>query len=341
MKQSLLRLMANPAFDLALSPARGGIGTIWMLHRFERTGTDDEMISVPALRANLQYLRKRGYRLISLMSLVETLREGKTPHRKSIVFTVDDGYADFKEIGLPVFEEFDCPVTLFVTTGAIDRKLWFWWDQVEYIVLHSHLTAMDFQIGAEVRRFRWFTPAEAVAVAVAVGEWLKEVPNDDRIAAIDRLAMQLDVEIPVDAPDAYAIMTWGDVSSLAASGLVDVAPHTVTHPILSRVPHERMVWEIRESYRRLCEQYPATVPLFCYPNGRKRDYPPEVFAELRSAGMLAAVNTYVEYARRFSAPEDVFQISRINMPNDVPHVAQIVTGFERMKWALRGGSPQS
>jgi peptidoglycan/xylan/chitin deacetylase (PgdA/CDA1 family) len=338
MKQRLLDLMVHPALEPVHGVLRRGIGTVWMLHRFERSATDDEMISVPALRANLQYLRDNGYNLVSLLSLVETLRAGGSPPARSVVFTVDDGYSDFKDVGLPVFAEFDCPVTLFVATGAIDHTLWFWWDQAEYLFLNARVRSVECRIGDAVHRYEWQSPAGAITATIDFCERLKTVPNSERLAALDRLGVQLDVALPAAPPDAYALMNWDDVRSLRASGLVDVAPHTVTHPILSRLTQPAMEFEIRESLRRLREEYPEAVPLFCYPNGGKRDYTPGVVAELQRSGFLAAVCTDRDYARKVTSTEALYRIPRFDCPNDVPHFAQVVSGVERVKQMVRRGN---
>lgn len=36
-----------------------------------------------------------------------------------------------------MFAEFDCPFTTFLTTGFLDRTLWFWWDRIEYVFCHA------------------------------------------------------------------------------------------------------------------------------------------------------------------------------------------------------------
>ena len=55
------------------------------------------------------------------------------PLNRAVAFTIDDGYVEQATVAAPVFAEFDCPVTTFVTSGFLDRALWFWWDQIEYV----------------------------------------------------------------------------------------------------------------------------------------------------------------------------------------------------------------
>ncbi|MEO8623417.1 MAG: polysaccharide deacetylase family protein, partial [bacterium] len=158
LKSRILDVLTHPALDPMLRPLRRGLGTILTLHRFERDETNDSMTSVGALRAQLAYLRKQHYSLVSLSSLVSELAAHRAPPRNAIAFTVDDGYADFRDLAAPVFAEFDCPVTVFATTGPIDRTMWFWWDRIEYAFDNAPVRRLDTNIGGHAVNYSWVTP---------------------------------------------------------------------------------------------------------------------------------------------------------------------------------------
>jgi len=48
-----------------------------------------------------------------------------------------NGYADYASCGAPVFEEFDCPATVFIVTGVTDERGWYWWDRLRFVLEHS------------------------------------------------------------------------------------------------------------------------------------------------------------------------------------------------------------
>src|SRR5690606_20335062 len=52
-------------------------------------------------------------------------------------FTIDDGYRDNFHHALPVFRRFDCPFTVFVATGIIDRTAELWWLGLEEAIAAS------------------------------------------------------------------------------------------------------------------------------------------------------------------------------------------------------------
>src|SRR5690606_36071532 len=83
------------------------------------------------LRSALTVLRSQKVRLLSLRELLVAVHAGEPI--EGFVFTVDDGYDDFETRGAPVFQEFDCPVTVFVATGFLDRAYWHWWDKADWV----------------------------------------------------------------------------------------------------------------------------------------------------------------------------------------------------------------
>ena len=72
---------------------------------------------------------------------------------------------------------------------------------------------------------------------------------------------------------------------------IDFAPHTKSHPILSKLPAEKINSEIVESYN-LCEQKIGRIlKIFAYPNGQENDYNREIIEILKREGFIAALTT--------------------------------------------------
>lgn len=82
-------------------------------------------------------------------------------------------------------------------------------------------------------------------------------------------------------------LSWGEIDALVAEGLVDVQPHTRTHPRLPQVDEEQARDEIEGSKRDL-EARGIAVTSFCYPAGV---YGPRDVRLVREAGYPAAVTT--------------------------------------------------
>jgi peptidoglycan/xylan/chitin deacetylase (PgdA/CDA1 family) len=125
-KQQLLNSLLLPGFPASLKYVQRHCGTIFMLHRFQDAERGAAGCDVSKLRGALAYLVKNNYEFVTLVDLFERLA-GRGPQPRGVVaFTIDDGYIDQATIAAPIFAEFGCPVTTFVSTGFLDGKLWFW-----------------------------------------------------------------------------------------------------------------------------------------------------------------------------------------------------------------------
>lgn len=92
---------------------------------------------------------------------------------------------------------------------------------------------------------------------------------------------------------------------LAASELVTIGSHTVTHPDLSAVSRMRMISEITDSKKHLEDLLGKEINYFSYPFGR---FNPHVVTEVVKAGYTAA---FCGTPPRFYSANKLFQIPRI------------------------------
>ncbi len=99
-------------------------------------------------------------------------------------------------------------------------------------------------------------------------------------------------ELPAElARDLFDGMSAGELAAAAASPLVTIGSHTVSHPLLPRCDDETLAFELGESKRFLEDAASCPVELFAYPTG---GYDRRVAAAVRAAGYRAA---FVEESR--------------------------------------------
>lgn len=338
LKQMLLSALTAPGVTLPLRPLMRGHATVFMLHRFRDDSRGTGGFPPDTLRTILGRLRKDGHRFLSLDALADALASGDLPER-AVVFTIDDGYLDQATIGAPVFAEFDCPVTTFVTCGFLDRELWFWWDKIEYVFLNARSPDLQVTLGGAPLRWQWRDDPARDAAQEDFTVRCKQVPDAEKHAAILQLAQSGNVDLPVQAPPQYAPMSWDQARACEARGMT-FGPHTVTHPILSRTPDAQADLEISRSWQRLAQEVKHPVPVFCYPNGGPEDFGDREIQILRRLGFKGAVIGDPGYAtpRRFQAgPDAPYRIRRFALPESVPHALQCTTGIERLKSILGRG----
>lgn len=333
-----LKFILFPGVEALFAPFAKRCGIVFMLHRFREAPFGPAGHETAALRRGLSYLRRKRYRILTLEELLRLAAEERPIPDRAVAFTIDDGYAEQAEIASPLFAEFDCPVTTFVTTGFLDRQLWFWWDQIEYVFSNASVAALRTRLGDKILEYSLSTPDARSAAIADLTVRCKSVSNEEKLHAIQDLADVGRVRIPDEAPPRYAPMTWDQLRQCERRGMT-FGPHTVTHPILSQVSTEQSKWEITESWRRLCEEASRPVPIFCYPNGGTADYSDREISYLEEIGFLGAVvgsDGFVSAdamgRHRFAA----FTTRRFPFPDDMSHLIQWVSGAERMKYFLRG-----
>lgn len=338
MKRFALAALTSGYLSPLVRPLVRGADTILTLHRFSDPERGVGGQDPAALRADLAYLRKHKYQLVSVADVIDRF-VGRAANGSAVVaFTVDDGYYDWFEVAAPVFAEFDCPVTVFLATGFIDGKLWNWWDQVEHILDTTAHRSLRIDGDSGGWRYDWRSPEERRNASRQIVSRLERITTESKVEFIGAMASSLEVEVPQQAPRRYAAMTWDDVRQAATRGAT-FGPHTVTHPILAQCTDASCRFEIEESWRRVRQETNAAVPVFAYPNGQPHAISRREASEVCRAGMTGAVTTHQRYVERGAPRSDPlaqYLVPRFPYPLDQAHLVQLTTGLERAKLAFSG-----
>lgn len=112
-------------------------------HRFAKRCKDALCVTEKAFKAQMQYLKKKNYRVISLKELVGFLEYKRALPRNAIVITIDDGYKSVYDIAVPILKKHGFTATLFIYTdfvGASSNSMT--WQQLR------ELKAQGFEIGS-------------------------------------------------------------------------------------------------------------------------------------------------------------------------------------------------
>ena len=291
LKQLALSLAESPWFVRALASAGSSSCTAVFMHRFAANREHEGRHDPNRLRRVLGELRRAGIALVGLEEAVSYTSEGQGQHRKlAVSFTVDDGYADFAELGWPVFKEFDCPVSLFVVPGVINGDTWFWWDRLDWIMRHGNRSCVELKAGDERFVAGWSDNATRHQVFEQACHWLKQWPTVMSEQALSNYAQLVSVTVPVQAPEQYRVLSWPELQRLEQEG-VRIGAHTMTHPVLSRCSDERARWEVVESVRAVREQIRQPLPVFCYPNGQPADHGVREWQLMQEATIPYAMTT--------------------------------------------------
>jgi peptidoglycan/xylan/chitin deacetylase (PgdA/CDA1 family) len=184
--------------------------------------------------------------------------------------------------------ELGLPATVFLTTGPIGTSTRLWHDRVFEAF---HTTSQETLAGVnsegetlDLRSDRSRTRARDRTLAR-----LKSLEVPDRDALLDSILRQLSPR-PSDRSKDRLMLSWDEVREMHASG-VAFGAHTVSHPILTKLPLDRAVEEIRLSKQAIEQQLHQPVTGFAYPNGGLDDFDDRIRAAVRDCGFEYAVTT--------------------------------------------------
>ena len=188
-----------------------------------------------------------------------------------VVVTFDDGYIDNYDIVLPILEKYNVPATIFVSSGYVDTKRLFWWDDLVQLIMNSK-SYTDFleAENADLGRYGKSTE-DKIKILNATRDKLKNLLPSQREEIFKKWKENL-----VDATEDFyhktdGAMTSEELRKLAKSPLVTIGAHTVTHSMLSVEPQEMQQWEFAESKHRIEEIIHRPVTVMSYPFGSRKD----------------------------------------------------------------------
>ncbi|HET9941474.1 MAG TPA: polysaccharide deacetylase family protein [Candidatus Eisenbacteria bacterium] len=293
---------------------RRGAFLVLLYHRVNRASAHFaiERTETEAFRAQMEHLA-RHFHVMSLDDLVKRVTAGESLPSRAVAITFDDGYEDNYTDAYPILRKLGLPATVFLATASIGTGKSLWFDRV----LDGFRTARAHSIklpGGESAE-GLVDPMIRETMAHRALYALMRLSNAERETAIDTLLRNLGPEGPPNLP---AMMTWDQVRLMAANG-IDFGAHTMTHPILSRLPLDEAEAEIVGSKRRIEEEIGTPVRLFAYPVGRRSDYSPEVIDLVARSGFHAALTTT---PTANLAGDDPFLLKRIKpLGDDLPSFA--------------------
>lgn len=238
---------------------------------------------------------KRCYKVMDLEELVERSRRGEVPER-AVAITFDDGYRDNYEHAFPILKRHGLPATIFLVTGVIGTGEVIWHDRI--------FDSFRFATRKRARLRHTDLPELILETVEAQHQSLKLVLDKAKgLHGEGRLRFVEEVERALQpaACQPQRMLNWEQVREMRDAGIA-FGSHSVTHPVLSRIPRAELVKELRESKRVLSDHLGAPIRAFAYPNGKTRDYNHEVKMVLKECGYTCAATCEWGFNPVFSDP---------------------------------------
>lgn len=274
-------------------PFLGGAGVGIMLHRvtaqpLKPLGVNRHLSVTPTfLDTTIAEMKRLQYRFVTMDELTDRLKSRRSSERFAVI-TLDDGYRDNLVEALPVFEKHETPFIIHVAPGLTSGKTVLWWEIVEDIVTGQDQICLPTSKGSLAIDCR--STAEKVYANCMLTEFLtEEVPEQEQLSVLAGLARTAGVDM--DVPRRDLLMTWEELSQIAAHPLAEIGAHTIHHYNLRRLDDETAYQEIDQAKGVLRGKLGATPRHMAFPYGYSKAVGPREVQFARDAGFDTAVTT--------------------------------------------------
>ena len=292
---------------------------ILMYHRFSEH-EEQHKVSSRVFEQQLLELKK-NYNVVSLPELTRCLRSGERLPQHTISITVDDGYQDFYKVAFPLLDKYEIPATVFVTSDFVDRNIWLWPDELNFILGEMKQDHLSFSGLPGAPAFD--IPAARDKLWARLVEHCIALPDSQRRKFIAAFAERAGIDTSQGSSEQYAPMNWEQVREMCNRGIT-IGAHTRTHPILSTVPDSELVDEISGSKAIIENAIQKEVTNFCYPNGQKSDYSEQAKQVVIDSGFSDACAAFHDG----SPNTDLFELRRHAIDHNMFQFFKSISGVE-------------
>ncbi|MCK9915170.1 polysaccharide deacetylase family protein [Microbacteriaceae bacterium K1510] len=277
-----------------LRPVVGGVGSILTLHHV-RPARPDAFQPNRLLEISPQFferlLRRLNRARIDVVSLDEMHRrfiEGDFK-RRFVAITFDDGYKDLKEWAYPVLKKYEMPFALYIATSFPDRLGELWWVALEAVIAQNDRIGLV--VDGKQHFFFCHSVREKREVYDALYGYLRSLKTEEQVRKTVRdLCACYKVDMAAFCRD--LCMDWSEIAELADDPLCTIGAHTVTHPMLMKVPSDAAVRSEMEMSRSVLEAALGKRPEhLAYPVGDPTSAGPREFRIAAELGFKTAVTT--------------------------------------------------
>jgi peptidoglycan/xylan/chitin deacetylase (PgdA/CDA1 family) len=251
---------------------------------------------------------KKFFDVISLDTLVQTLKEGKTFPRPTIAITIDDGYQDNYDLMYPALREHNIPVTIFINTGVIGTNARLWPNYLEDMFIHTPKNSLTLNGVFQGKTFSLESLTHRREAYVQVLRILKNTNIKER----DQYLKSIESKLGKVEYTSRVMLNWEEIREMKQHR-VSFGAHTAHHPILTSLPLADAKKEILESKNELEKQLGEPIKHFAYPNGRPQDFNEALRAYCRDVGFESVATCDYGYNHKAN---DVWALKRIG--SEVP-----------------------
>jgi peptidoglycan/xylan/chitin deacetylase (PgdA/CDA1 family) len=275
----------------------------------------------------LDYLRRAGYRVVTLDQALDEMRSGRS-QPDTVVITIDDGFATTLSVAAPMLHAHRFNATVYLTTYYMQKQQPVFDLIVGYMVWKSDTRAAGFvdpSSGTRTRLDLSSPGAKERAASLVLESGRRCESEAQRVALCRELGQALGVDYDaIVAAGSFRLMSFEEARRLRTLG-VDVGLHTHRHTFPASDPSACRN-EIEQNRRILKEELGVNARHFCYPSGV---YSPVSWPLLAELGVASATTCDTGLARADEEPLGLRRFLDGEMVSEIEFEAEL-SGFSEL-----------
>jgi peptidoglycan/xylan/chitin deacetylase (PgdA/CDA1 family) len=271
------------------------------------TVPNDKHVSYKTFKDQLISL-KRYFKFIRVEDIPEILSEGGVGE-PCVSVTFDDGYKNNYDVAAEILNDLGVPATFFISTEYIGKNRWMWTDLLEYSIYNTEKDVL--LLDKHNMKFDLGNPDEKYEAIKKIKIIFKEEDFNQIDILVRSISSRLLEGDAVDPFGDYEFMSWDNVKGLYNSGF-SIGAHTVNHPILSNIDISQAKREIIDSRQMIIDELGQCSNIFCYPNGKSKDYTDDV-VDICKQNYSAALTTNSGCA----TGDKLYELNRIGISDEL------------------------
>lgn len=210
----------------------------------------------------------KEFKVVSVDTLVDMVKEGATIDKKYAVITFDDGYNDNYHFAYKLLKKFDLSAAFYIPTDYIDNSGISWWDEAAWIVRNSKV--------AKIKLASWQQVIDLSQedIVSSIRKVLKLIKQDDTNTMSNKLAELASIcqtALPVFLKKQRLFLSWDQIKEMRQGGM-HIGSHGVSHNILAHLSVGKQRLELVKSKNRIEAMLSEPVTTVAYPVGGKNAF---------------------------------------------------------------------
>ncbi len=308
-------------------PFYSGIGHVLMFHRVSRKSdyiiTRGLEVSPEYLEGVIKFFQSKKIDIITLDECYNRIT-AKGKIKRFVSFTFDDGYTDNLTEALPVFEKYNVPFTVFLTTSYPDRKGVLWWYLLEKLAMENDKT--EFIFNTTKHFYSTKTLGEKKFALWRIRRFILDGNHTDITSRLDSIFKGSSIKM-YDLTEKLTL-SWDQVIELSRHPLATIGAHTVNHLSLKSLTDDKVFEEITNSIKIIEDKIKLPVLYFAYPIGTheeagEREYSIASHCNIKMAFTAEKGNIFRKHATQLHSLPRV----SINETMRLSHIELFINGL--------------